>query len=108
MHEYAPTTIGERDTQAPTGRGQPDQIVHREQDRAALTDNHRDGVHGLREVVPGSVDIVPRRTSGRRSVSIGHVHHVGLELDETVPEGGERPELIVRQSASYFGGSVSA
>ncbi len=50
MHEYAPTSSGERDTPTPTGREQSDQIVHREQDRAALTDNHRDGVHHFREV----------------------------------------------------------
>ncbi len=54
MHEYAPTSSGERDTQVPTGRGQPDQIVHREQDRAALTDNHRDGVHGILGLPPDS------------------------------------------------------
>jgi hypothetical protein len=49
MSEYAPTCSGERDTPAPTGRQQPDEIVHREQDRAALTDNHRDGMHDARE-----------------------------------------------------------
>ena len=49
MHEYAPTTTGKRDIPAPTGREQPDQIVRREQDRAALTDDHRDGLHHSRE-----------------------------------------------------------
>lgn len=36
MDEYAPTSSGERDTPTPTGREHSDQIVHREQDRAAL------------------------------------------------------------------------
>jgi hypothetical protein len=48
MHEYAPTTTGKRDTPAPEGHARRGLIVHREQDRAALTDNHRDGVHDRR------------------------------------------------------------
>jgi hypothetical protein len=48
MQEYAPPSGRKRDTPAPTGREQPDRIVHREQGRAALTDNHRDGLHGSR------------------------------------------------------------
>ena len=47
MSEYAPPNTGQRDTPAPAGCEQPDQIVHREQDRAALTDNHRGGAYHL-------------------------------------------------------------
>lgn len=49
MSEYAPTSSGERDTPAPPSHQRPDRTVHREQDQAGLTDNHRDGVHDSRE-----------------------------------------------------------
>jgi hypothetical protein len=71
MHEYAPTTNGERDTPTPTGREQSDQIVHREQDRAALTDNHRDGVHDRRERASAG------DTSRRRVASSSEPGHRG-------------------------------
>jgi hypothetical protein len=47
MQEYAPPRTGERDTPTPNRRERSDQIVNREQDRAALTDNHRDGCTGF-------------------------------------------------------------
>lgn len=49
MHEYAPTSTAERDTPVRSGHGAPTGSLIGSKSGQHHTDNHRDGLHGIRE-----------------------------------------------------------